>query len=230
MSNIPLSTVQEVVERTLWKRVMTEVIDKGYYPNVFDLIAYPKTSAGQAALENAVAAVVTAKGFAINVYSNPAPRDSGEKSLPRFVLISEDMMVGDLGCGTGYNYIRQNLEYKRFRLPPQVMNLTLKIFMVCKNVEQQRILNSILALAVPRRHYIPFYNDPSKNFFIYNSGSPFTMTDRENSILEKAYTYIVPDLFEVEVEDDPNNAIISPLNSVQLDSDFFDTLNIENQA
>ena len=45
MSTIPLSNIQETVERTLFNRILEECIDKGYSPDVTNMVLYPDGNA-----------------------------------------------------------------------------------------------------------------------------------------------------------------------------------------
>jgi len=195
MSNIPLSDIQELLERSVFHRIRKVCVDKGYLP---DITTYTKNEAGQIAYDIAISAIVTSKGFAIEVFSNSNQEVKDVKKLPRIVLNSQDFMPGALG-GANTRYYEKQISgsYKKMVRPPQSSDYTFNVHLISETTKQARILNAIVALALPRMGYIPLYNDATRNVFTHVISSS-DLTDQQNGINERVYRYEIPDIFETE--------------------------------
>lgn len=196
MSEIPLSSVQEIIERTVFERIRQELVDKGYLPDVTD---YSDDQAGYSAYQLAQESIVSSKGFSIDVFNTSSSFEKGIKKVPRIVINSGSFLPGDLGGAAGKQFFDQGSFFKAGISPPQTSNFFLDISLVSANVIQERVLNSILAIAVPRRRYLPFYNNAEKSFFIRYLNYNVDDSDAHD-YLEKIYTYEIPDCWEHEEE------------------------------
>lgn len=195
MSNTALSDIQEVIERSLFERIRTELVDKGYLP---DVTQYPDTDGGVALWESDIATIKTNKGFAIEVFNENANYDNGVKKIPRIVLASGNFLQGSLGGDPGkIMQLNENNDFIALRTPPQTSDFFIDIRLVSNSVEQERILNAILSLALPKRGYIATYNDPEKLFFIRYI-SFYNQDDLDKGIIEKVLVYTVEDCWETE--------------------------------
>lgn len=215
MSAIPLTDIQEILERSLFERLRLECVDKGYTP---DITTFTEDAAGQLAYDAAVTAIAAGVNeFAVEVYQNSSAHAKGMKRVPRIVIVPQPFMEGALGGDSKrvYEYISQSNDYNASILPPMTTEYYFNVHLISESAKQMRILNAIMSLSIPVRGYIPFYNDTSNNFFVRKlSGYHEPQTDE--GIQEAVYRFQVPDIFEVA-----NNIVatgIAPINQITVDT------------
>jgi hypothetical protein len=93
--------------------------------------------------------------------------------------------------------------FTSFVTPPQTVDFFVNFHLVSATVAQERILNAILALAIPRRGYLHHYDDSSKSFFVRYINY-YDVDDLVNGMIEKVYGYQIPDAWDAE------DAIVDP--------------------
>ena len=198
MSTTPLSDIQEIVERTLFERIREELVDKLYLPDIADTGTYPDTEAGWTAWNAAIAAIAAGPaGFAVELWNGGISDSRGTKKLPRIVLNSGSFLPGALG-GNPQSYFRDNgADFSAMSQPPQTVDYYVNIHLVAGSIEQIRVLNSLLAISVPRRGYIPFYNDADQSFFARNVGY-YDGDNDDEGIIEKVFGFEIPDAWDHE--------------------------------
>ena len=205
----PLSTLQELVELTIFHNLRLEVVSQGYIPDIFN---YANTSAGYTAYQAAVTAIANGtKNFAVEVYNNSNPDYKGLAKLPRIVIISELMMPGDVG-GSGtreYRPIEHSSTFRVLTRPPQTVDFAFNLHVLADNAPQLRIMNAMIANSLPLRGYMPAFkrsglNLDTFNFFIENvSAMPLPILKTENfAAMEYVYRYQVKDLFMIDYAQD----------------------------
>lgn len=215
MSATALSTVQSLIERSLFEALRSELIDKLYLPDVADTTAYPNNQVGFDAWKAAVSAVVTAKGFAIEIFSEGSNQAKGVKKVPRIVMNVGSFLPGALGGDPQRYFFNNGTSYKALVTPPQTVDFYVNFHLVSNTVEQERILNSILALAVPRRGYIPWYSDETKTFFARYLNY-FDGDNLGEGLIEKVYAYEIPDCWDME--DREVEAIVAKMTEITLNT------------
>lgn len=201
MSNIPLSTVQERLERSLFEAIRLECVAKGYLPDITQYLTPPQ----QAAYDNAIKSIATNMGFAVEVFSASSSHDKGLKKVPRIVIIPQDFMPGDIGGDQTRIYRTTECGFNAFVRPPQTVSYNFNVHIISKTAAQYRVIRSMVANALPRRGYINFYDDATENFFIKNFAF-YTFDDSEEGIIERIYAYEIPDLYETD--DQPVTSIV----------------------
>ena len=198
MSTTALTNIQEIIERSLFERIRLELVDKLYLPDVSDIITYPDNQTGWDQWKTDVKAIADGdKGFAIELFSCGNNEAKGIKKVPRIVIESGNFLPGSLGGDPQRYFSEQTLTYKGLVTPSQTVDFYINFHLVSKSIAQIRILNSILALAVSRRGYIPWYSDADKSFFAryinyYDQG------DESMGVTEHVYAYEVPDAWDRE--------------------------------
>ena len=221
--SIPLSDIQEILERTVYHRLRLECVDKGYLP---DITTYPKTEAGEIQYQNDLQIIRDTLGFAVEVFNAGNPKYKGEKIIPRIVINSQDFMPGALG-GANTRYYKSNVGgFSKMLRPPQTSDYYYNIHLVADNITEIRVLNALTAIALPRRGYIPIYNNPNQNIFTQVI-STVDYTDNTDEIIEKVYRYQIPDIFEVQEIDGGSFAKIQNIDvDILVKEDNSDTLEI----
>ena len=213
MSATPLTNTIERVDRSLFERLRTELVDKLYLPDITNTGLYPNNPAGTAAYEAALAAIRLSLGFAIEVFGIGSNEAKYKERVPRIVIVSRHALLGALGSqpdriytGVGVNPLlpvdpdTNPLDhYTQSYLPPQTADFEYEIALVWQTAIQRRIMTQILALSLPKRGYINWWDqgvDEKEKPFIRQVGyDDRTMADQ--GFREEKYIYVVEDIWEI---------------------------------
>lgn len=197
MSLTALTNIQEIIERSLFEAIRQEVVDKGYLPDIADTGTYPDTDQGWVQWETDVIAIVTSKGFAIEIFNGASNEARGVKKVPRIVIDSGNFLPGALGGDPRRYFSDEITHYKSLVTPPQTVDYYVNFHLISNSIAQARILNAILALAVPRRGYLPWYNDGTKSLFARYLNY-YDQSNIDEGIIEHVYAYEIPDAWDTE--------------------------------
>lgn len=193
MSSTALSDIQELIERTVFERIRTELVDKGYLP---DIAIYDDTPVGVDQWESDLSDIVTSKGFAVELFSQGSNFSKGIKKIPRIVIKTGNFLEGDLG-GDPRRFFEEGADGKYLAkvTPPQTADFYLDVHLVSNDIAQERFLNALLALAVPKRKYLPWYSNVNETFFIRHLNY-YELDDLDQGITEKVHAYQIPDCWD----------------------------------
>lgn len=215
MSATALSGIQELIERSIFEILRLELVDKGYLPDIIDTDTYPDDTTGWAAWKAAITTIVNSKGFAIELFSGGSSDARGIKKVPRIVINCGNFLPGALGGDPRRFFQDQGTHYSALVTPPQTVDFYLNFHLVSNTIEQARVLNDMIALAIPRRAYLPWYSDATKTFFIRYLNY-HNLEDEDQGIIEHVYAYEIPDAWDrndVEV-----NEIIAKISEITLNT------------
>lgn len=233
MEQASLSITQTLVERTLVEKLRLEAVSYGYMP---DITKFPRSSVGYEAYNKAKAKIKEEKGFCMDVLSNLSSIESGEKKLPRIEVKTVQCIPGEFGQWGRTQYtLDKDGYFHRHNLPPQPVNYIMNIHLVYNSINQGRVLNALLAKAIPRRGFHKITKmvydgielpDELPTFFCELLTSNM-YPDNENNIQEDIFRYNIPDAWDVVIVDtDPTK--ISPLlrvdvtlELVQMNEEFY---------
>jgi len=217
--NTPLADIQEVIERSVFESIRKHCVVKGYTP---DITTYPNTSAGYTQYKADLEALWSSPlGFPIEIFNNQNNESLGQKQAPRIVIVSQDFLPGTLGGDSTRIYRRDTDSdpYTPLTRPPQTADFHLDIHLISQTAAQQRILNAMLSLAIPRRGYIKRYLvagddlEEHGNLFITNFGYT-NLAGLYDGLMEKVFRYQISDVYETEcIEHEP----ISPITEIDVD-------------
>jgi len=197
MSATPLTNIQEIIERSLFHRIRQELVDKSYLPDISDTGTYPDTAIGWAQWESDMNDIVTNMGFSIEVFSSGSNEAKGIKKVPRIVMEPGNFLPGALGGDPQRYFNDQGVDYQALVTPPQTVDFYINFCLATNSTKQARLLNAIMSLAIPRRGYIPWYNDANKTFFARYLNY-YNRTDTDEGIIEHVYAYEIPDAWDQE--------------------------------
>lgn len=197
MSDTALSSIQEIIERSIFEIIRLEIVDKGYLPDIADTGTYPDTDSGHAQWETDINAIVASKGFAIELFGAGNSQAKGTKKVPRMVIESGNFLPGALGGDPRRYFSDQGGDYQALVTPLQTVDFYLNFCLVSNTAAQSRILNAILALTIKRRGYIPWYSDGVKTFFARYLNY-YDRNDEDKGIIEHVYAYEIPDAWDHE--------------------------------
>lgn len=215
MSATALTSIQEIIERSLFYAIIDEIVDKGYFPDIRDDVTYPDTDQGASDFADAVTAVIASKGYAIEIFSGASNESRGVKKVPRIVIDSGNFLPGALGGDPRRYFEDQGASYNALVTPPQTVDFYVNFHLISGSIEQARILNAIIALSVPRRGYIPWYNDGAKTLFARYLNY-YDQSNTDEGIIEHVYAYEVPDAWDRE--DVEAYATIAKINEITLNT------------
>jgi len=152
---------------------------------------------GYAALVAEYISIKSSKGFAIEVFSHSPADKKDQKKAPRIVLVPGSFLPGALGGGQITQFeLKENGNFTPYKLPPQTVDFFINIHLVSNSTRQARILHGIVALALPRRGYIPLRDDSTIKFHAEN----ISYTPAEilvEGMKEDIYTYKISDIYDV---------------------------------
>ena len=197
-----LSNIQEIIERSIFEKIRLLLVDQGYLPDIaaideFDNPIYPDTEEGWTQWETDIKNIVTTKGFAIELFNGGTSDARGVKKVPRIVMDPGNFLPGALGGDPRKFFKDQGTHFEALVTPPQTVDFYLNMCLVSNNIVQNRILNSVLGLALSRRGYVNWYNDSTKTFFIRYLNFYDNTTTRDN-VIEHVYAYEIPDAWDRE--------------------------------
>lgn len=218
-----LSITQYLIERVLFEKLRLTSVKYGYMP---DILKYPRTEDGARAYSEKMARIAKEKGFVIAIKNNIHSTELGEKTVPRMVVETVQCIPGEFGqWGRTQYQMGSDGMYKKYKLPPQPVNYTMQIHLVSNSLEQQRVMNAILARAIPRRGYhqvtADIYEDiPGAAEVIGEAGPTFfceltvsrVYPDPANNLKEDVFQYNIPDAWDITLVD--TDEVVSPLNEV----------------
>lgn len=205
---VPLSDIQERVERAIYESIRIQLVAKGYLP---DITLYPgiDNSSWRALQEQ----IVIDKGFCIDLLSWGGQEIKGAKNAPRIVLESQGFLPGEIGADGTIEYMPTNDgRYQPFIRPPQTSDYFFNVRFITEKAQQERVGHGIIQLALPKRRYVPL-NDGTGHFLVVQLSNYIMDFDRPGQI-EKLYYYTCPDL--LDVSDTWLPEVISPLKETHL--------------
>lgn len=186
-----LSNILEIVDRSIFDAIYQVALDNGYTPPLnLDLTQY----------NAARTSIAMNKGFAIELFGNGGIQTRDVEKVPRIAYNSTRIIPGQLGGAPDKIFTRRASNFDMFDaeiLPPHTSTYLVEIHLVSNLAKQERVLNSIIAAALPNKSYIAFYNNPDEYFLIehYNYRQD---EDDEHGITRNIYLFQIPDLFEVD--------------------------------
>lgn len=188
----------ELIERSVFLNLLGAAVSMGYAVDVNDTDEYPKTALGQAAYDAAQQAIISSKGFAVEVFSNSGMEFKGDKKTPRIVLISEGFWPGSRGLSPGVTYTAKNANtFSAIQYPTRSSRLFFRVHIVTERTSQFRILNGIVSVALPSRGYIANYTDNTEKWFIEKLNY-LEYSDIKSGISEGAYRFYIDDVLETK--------------------------------
>lgn len=219
MSATLLSGIQEIIERSLFETIRKEIVDKGYLPDISNPILYPDNQTGWDQWKSDISGIVSSLGFAIELFSVGSNEHKGVKKVPRIVLEAGNFLPGALGGDPRRYFVDAGTTYNAKITPPQTVDFYINFCIVGDTAQQVRIMNAILALSIPRRGYIPWYNDSTKTFFA-RFLNYYDRTDEDEGIIEHVYAYEIPDAWDQDDRDDPLHPTIAKINEITFNTNI----------
>lgn len=159
-----LSTVQQLIERTLYSTIRGICVEHGYS---VDITAYPNSQVGQGNYNTAMNAIFNSKGFAVEVFGVSNPQAKGDKKVARIVLQTEAFLPGDVGNEfvQSFEVVSGGSDIKGHIWQGTRNNIHIRISLVSNTAEQARILNAILFAALSNRGWLTVAGTVQGKFF-----------------------------------------------------------------
>lgn len=226
-----LSNIEQALERTIFHLLRKKTVEFGYLPNIDDYdIENTNLNIAETETErfnNDLIAITNSKGFSIEVFNYANNQYYGTKKPPRIVVETESLLQGQLGTDTTPQY-KKNIDGS-FIAKQSVSLLSdfyFNVHLIANNVNEIRVLHEIMVQCLPRRGYVPWYNQdgllPSFNLLVrYLSMADYSWT--AEGIIEKVYRYEIPDAHEVDDKIIIDN--VSSIKQINVDIKTLDTIN-----
>lgn len=197
--------IEKIVTDEIYETLRQKLVLLGYLP---DILTYDTMNNDVNIVESEMTrydtdlkAIVTAKGFAIDLKGFGSNLSKSEKAVPRIVIDIHQFLPGNLGNDTNIYYeLHPDGYYIRKRDAPVLSNLIFCVYAVAKNQQQIILLNDIIINTIPFRGYMKRTNEAalrySNNFFVQIKDKGHTPGLPEG-ILERYFIYEIPDLQEI---------------------------------
>lgn len=227
-----LSDLEEVLERSIFHAIRETVVAEGYLPQIndFDVEDTDVLVAENQKVEyqEAKTSIFNSKGFVIDIFGPGNAQSRGYKKVPRIVIDSVSFQPGELGGDTTPVYELIGGVYVKTKNQSVASDFYYNIYIVSNSIAQQRILNAVVARALPRRGYIKTYLNQTIQFdgnllvkYLLSGDTP----DLPEGILEKFFSYVTPDVFEglpeiVSTTVGGNPFELKPMTEQELTTDF----------
>lgn len=192
-----LSSIQEIIERSIFEKIRGVLVATGYLP---DIVNYPDTPEGYYDYRSSIKEIIETKGFCVELFNQGPNTEKGLKKVPRIVIKTVSALPGDLGGSFGKYFVKNTGgTFDEITTPPQSVDFYVNFHLVSGTVEQYRILNSILTLAIPRRSYIDWYTNSGedKRTFFCRYLNYHDIDNLPTGVMEKVYAYEIPDCYDL---------------------------------
>jgi len=184
------------IEQAFFEAVRLRVVEDGYTP---DITAYPNTPAGYQAYKQALADIKANRGWAVEVFGMGNPKSKGIKQIPRIVFFTDSFVQGDYGLDQATFYEPGGSGKFKAVTPLQniAQQLFLKCYIVAETTSQYRYLASVINTTLPIRGMLS-YAAPLEGAFFTETTAFLDLSSTTDGLIEKAYTYSVPDILWTE--------------------------------
>ena len=200
---------QQNLERSVYEKLRLGVVAQGFTP---DITTFPNTVAGYQQYQAALLVIKADKGFVLEIFNQSNPKDKGIKKVPRIVFTYNTITPGDWGNEPGTRAVLDGTTFKYVRNDLISSTLTLACHIIAETTTQLRTLTWLVDRYLPNLSYIPYYNDTTEDFLL-DLVSVADLTDLSVGVIEKFYTYEIPDiLINEDVETDKVTVPISEIN------------------
>lgn len=201
---------------------VAEAIPDSTIDGAASIYQYYDDNMGVAAFAKAQKAIIDIKGFVVEIFGVGSPFAKYQKKVPRIVIIPNQSLPGALGGAPDPVYTPNGdplapSSYTKHVTPPQTVDMTHDVHIVTSSAEQTRVCHSLLAIALPKRGYIPLYNDPTQRFFV-ESFSYRNIPNPGSDIMEDVYMYKSSDMYETTNDVSPESLI--PINEITIDREI----------
>lgn len=211
-----LTNILKRVERSLFHAIRLELVNQGYTPDATDTLTYPT----HAAFEAALAVIKASKGFSVEVFGVGSNQKKYSVKIPRIVILEEQRLTGALGGTPNPHHVPVLTgpvvtSFIPTTTPPETKDLTYKISLIYQSAEEGRILHEILALALPSRGYIDWYDDVNNIEKIFVRQVGFSETSfTEEGYRESGYLYTVQDIWDTGSQ---TGTAVYPISEITVD-------------
>lgn len=214
-----LSNIQENLETSIHETIREVLVDNGYMVDLVPLLQGAASTTDAAVISAYKAQTKTikdTKGFAIELYGVGSSQAKGEKEVPRIVIVSRNMVSGEVGLlNIPYNTQDILAPDKLVEVvgPSELSTLKFDVHLISNNAQQDRVLTAILSRALGQRKNLLLL--PSKeDYFLVQQNSFYDLPDVNQGIIERIYTYDIPDVLTYE---DIVKTQVALINTIHLD-------------
>lgn len=189
-----LNLTQVNVQRSIFEAIRLVCVSEGYTPDVTVVTT-------QSNWDTALKAIVTAKGFAIEIFGSSSNQSKGAKKVPRITVHPSRIVPGDIGLDVHQGVTKRDpndpSKYIKYTPPYDLFQASFDIHLVSDTGEQEAILNAILFQALGTRKFIPYVTDvvaDQGQIFFIQEQEFYSTADLIEGDNEKITSFIVPDL------------------------------------
>ncbi len=188
---------QALIERSIYEQLRLGLVRDGYTP---DITLYPDTQAGYDDYIKDLSLIEKEKGFAVELFNMSSNMDIGLKKVPRVVLSHNYLLPGPWGSSPEQVKKLNQGVYNLIQMDRVSVELFFNCSIVANSISQFRVLTSLLVTYLAPIQYVPYYTDGNNpdNFLVtFQSAQDFS--DTITGVMEKRYTYSIPDIIMNEI-------------------------------
>jgi len=206
-----LNDTLEVIERTLYELVRLELVSEGLTP---DVTTYGNTTTAYEQYQTDLKAVVTAKGWAVELFGTEASNYRGLEKVSRIVLNHNTLVPGDYGVDpTGEIVETSPGVFQHKQGSNLAMNYFIDLVIITENQKELRKLMALIFKALPVRGFKQSPIEIGLPQFLMVLDSTYRLQREKDGILGQQYTFLIPDLFMGEILEGPELAAISEIHT-----------------
>lgn len=188
------NNIQTIVERSLFRSILTVLVSKGYTPNP---ALYDNSASGKAALEAAKQSIASDKGFCITLNGASTNTDIGLKKVPSISILTESIIPDEVGLG-GQEFLPEDGgTFSKVELPELYSKMLMEVRVVANTTAQDRICNEVVFEALGRRRPVPYIEDEENLFWLIMTAS-ITNRNLQKGLLERLYRYEALDIMDYQ--------------------------------
>ena len=213
-------TTQEIIERSMYASLMQVALSLNLTvdPDLYLPISEENTQRYKydiSALEKFI--------YIFGVGNNQV---RGSKIVPRITIDMNAYYPGNIGTEAFMvGDEKENDEFRQYNYPFETKDAQFDVHLVANNVQDMRLLHSIMYTALPVRGYIKPFIEATLQKYLENKGlkktgnlyievsNYYDHNDQEHGLLEKVYSYTVIDSYVDEKF--PEGATFAPITDIR---------------
>lgn len=193
-------STQEVIERSFYANLLAVAKALGYTLDPADY--QPRDAANAARFK----ADMEAMDKFVYIFGSGNNQSKDQKITPRIVIVPQGFYPGNIGLPKStIEKVEGVTGFLSYDDPYETLDQYVDVHIVADNVNDERILHSIMFNALPQRGYIKPYDEDSflwsGNIFLEVTNY-YNRTNVDYGIIEKVYQYICKDIPLTERETD----------------------------
>ena len=209
------------VERSIFEQIRLKAVELGCTP---DITQFPDNPQGLQQYQQALADILSNKGFAFEIFGTEAPFYRGQEKYARITLNHNSLIPGGYGLDPGGELIDDGGTISRRVSDNLVYEYLLDCILLADSQAVLRVGQDILYGAIPVMGFMPFYSEVDESPFLIQLDTVTSLNKDSTGFMGKNLTYRVPDVFVSEDRLIPTSVV--PIAEITLETTLSQYLGI----